>query len=60
MQQLLTYMVNDTKTISRALDMILISKNLERIADLSTNIAEEVFFIYKARTIKHHVADEIF
>jgi phosphate transport system protein len=54
-RELLTYMMDDTKTISRAIDLMLISKNLERIADLSTNIAEEVIFIYKARTIKHNL-----
>jgi phosphate transport system protein len=37
-----------------ALTVVLIGKNLERIADLSTNIAEEVIFIVQARTIKHH------
>ena len=54
-RELLTYMISDAKTISRALNLILISKNLERIADLSTNIAEEVIFIYKAKIIKHHI-----
>jgi phosphate transport system protein len=52
---LLTYMIGDTQTIPRSLDLILVSKNLERIADLATNIAEEVIFIYKAKTIKHHI-----
>lgn len=56
-RELLTYMMDDTKNISRAIDVMLVSKNLERIADLTTNIAEEVIFIYDARTIKHH-ADE--
>ena len=55
-RELLTYMMNDSQTIARALDLILISKNLERIADLSTNIAEEVIFIYRAKMIKHHKA----
>lgn len=54
-QELMTYMVSNTKTIVRALNLLLISKNLERIADLSTNIAEEVIFIYKAQIIKHHI-----
>jgi phosphate transport system protein len=53
--ELYAYMVNDSENILRSLHLILISKNLERIADLSTNIAEEVIFIYKAQTIKHHV-----
>lgn len=39
------------------MDLALISKNLERIADLSTNIGEEVIFIVEARTIKHHYDD---
>ena len=54
-RELLTLMINNKKTISRSIDLMLVSKNLERIADLSTNIAEEVIFIYKARMIKHHL-----
>jgi phosphate transport system protein len=42
------------ESVSRALTLVLISKNIERIADLSTNIAEEVIFIVQAKTIKHH------
>ncbi len=52
-RELLTYMLSNNKTITRALDLILVSRNLERIADLSTNISEEVIFIYKAQMIKH-------
>lgn len=59
-RELVTYMVEDVKTISRALSLIIISKNLERIADLSTNIAEEVIFIYKAHTIKHRIEESNF
>jgi len=56
-RELLTYMLSDPKTIARALHLIIISKNLERIADLATNISEEVIFIYKAQNIKHHLGD---
>lgn len=56
-RELLTYMMEDHKNISRAMDLALISKNLERIADISTNIGEEVIFIVEARTIKHHYDD---
>jgi len=52
-RELLTYMLSDNRNIVRALDLILVSRNLERIADLFTNIAEELIFIYQARTIKH-------
>jgi len=55
LRELITYMISDSKNISRALSLILISKNLERIADLSTNIAEEVVFMVEARSIKHHL-----
>ncbi len=56
-RELITYMMQDHKNISRALDLTLISKNLERIADLSTNISEEVIFFVEARTIKHKHLD---
>lgn len=52
---LLTHMMENPKTISQGMDLIIISKNLERIGDLATNIAEDVVFIYQAKTIKHHI-----
>jgi len=55
LRELITYMIGDSKNIARALSLIIISKNLERIADLSTNIAEEVVFMVEARSIKHHL-----
>ena len=56
-RELITFMIEDTSTITRAMDLILVARNLERVADLATNIAEEVVFIAEARIIKHH-ADE--
>ena len=53
-RELITYMMSDPSTIDRALQLILIARNLERVADLSTNIAEDVVFIAKAEVIKHH------
>lgn len=53
LRELITYMANAPDAISRALSLILVSRNLERIADLSTNIGEEVVFMVEARTIKH-------
>jgi phosphate transport system protein len=47
-------MKGDQKHIDTGLDLIRISRNLERVADLSTNIAEEVIFIAQARVVKHH------
>ena len=59
-RELIPFMVEDPKTISRALELILVARNLERVADLATNIAEEVVFIAEARIIKHHAEDADF
>ena len=56
-RELLSYMIEDPSTITRAMELILVARNLERVADLATNVAEEVVFIAEARIIKHH-ADE--
>ena len=62
---LVTHMLEDPKRIGGALELLLVSQNLERVADLSTNIAEDVVFLVEGRTIKHgaeghrgHLADE--
>ena len=54
-RELLSFMLEDPATITRAMDLILVARNLERVADLATNVAEEVVFIAEARIIKHHV-----
>lgn len=51
---LVTHMLEDPRRISPALELLLVSQNVERIADLSTNIAEDVVFLVEGRTIKHH------
>jgi len=56
-RELLSFMMEDPTTITRAMDLILVARNLERVADLATNIAEEVVFIAEARIIKHHVEE---
>ncbi len=53
-RELITYMISDPSTIERALHLIKIAQNLERIADLATNICEDVIFIVKGKIIKHH------
>lgn len=57
-RELLTYMMEDPKSITRAVDLILVSRNLERIADHATNISEDVIFIEEGKNIKHHIQDE--
>jgi len=53
-RELITFMIEDPHTITRAMELILVARNLERVADLATNVAEEVVFIAEARVIKHH------
>ncbi len=54
MRELLTYMIADPSTIDRSLYLILIGRDLERIADLATNIAEDSFYIASGKILKHH------
>jgi len=52
-RELLTYMMADPGTIPRALALILISRNLERVGDHATNIAEEVIYSAQGRYVRH-------
>jgi phosphate transport system protein len=56
-RELLTYMLQDPTTIEPALDLILVSRHLERIGDHATNVAEDVIFIVSARDVRHHARD---
>ena len=50
---LLTYMLDDPSTVEPALDLILVSRHLERIGDHATNIAEDVIFMVSALDVRH-------
>jgi phosphate transport system protein len=50
---LLTHMMEDPRRITAGMDLLLISGNLERIADLATNVCEEVIFLVRGRSVKH-------
>jgi len=56
-RELLTYMLQDPSTIEPALDLILVSRHLERIGDHATNIAEDVIFIVSAKDVRHHAGE---
>jgi len=57
LRELITFMSSDPSTIERSLHLLRISNNLERIADLSTNICEDIIFMTKGKIIKHHKGD---
>src|SRR5271165_2062348 len=52
-RELSSYMVERPSTITRCLNLMVISKSLERIADHAANVAEEVVYLYEARDIRH-------
>jgi phosphate transport system protein len=54
-RELSSYMVEKPSTISRCLNLMVVSKSLERIADHATNVAEEVVYLYEARDIRHSI-----
>ncbi len=55
--ELLTFMIEDPQNISRAIDLILIARFIERIADQATNISEEVVYLVEAEPIRHRHED---
>ncbi len=57
-RELITYMLSDPKNINRAIKLILIGRYLERIADLATNIAEDVYYILEGKDIRHHIEEK--
>ncbi|KRT72369.1 MAG: transcriptional repressor for high-affinity phosphate uptake [Deltaproteobacteria bacterium CSP1-8] len=52
-RELLTFMMADASTIPRSMDLILVSRHLERVADHATNICEDVIFMVKGKDIRH-------
>ena len=53
LRELVTYMLGNQRIIEPAVDLILISRHLERVGDHATNIAEDVIFIVEARDVRH-------
>src|SRR6185312_8099913 len=51
---LLTHMLADAKTITPSLELLLVGRNLERVADLATNIGEDAVYLAEGKQIKHH------
>jgi len=57
--ELIRRMIADPDQVERSMTLVLVGRNLERIADLATNVAEEVVFIAEARIIKHHTDEGV-
>ncbi len=55
---LLTYMMGDPRTIAPSLELLLVSRNLERVADLATNIGEDAVYLAEGKQIRHRYDEE--
>ena len=55
-QDLLTYMLNNPDLVAPALDLVLISRHLERVGDHATNIAEDIIFLVEGRDVRHQTS----
>ncbi|MBP3981735.1 MULTISPECIES: phosphate signaling complex protein PhoU [unclassified Acidovorax] len=58
-RKLITYMVEDPRTISASLDLLFLAKAIERIGDHSKNVAELVIYLVKGKDVRHTTLDEI-
>ena len=56
-RSLLTHMMESTRNITPSLELLLVSRNLERVADLATNIGEDAVYLAEGKQIKHHFED---
>ena len=58
-RQLITYMMEDARTISASLDLLFVAKAIERIGDHAKNVAELIIYIVKGADVRHLPLDEI-
>ena len=56
-RELLTYMMENSAVVFPAFELVLVAKNLERIGDHATNIAEDVIYIVVGRDVRHPALD---
>jgi phosphate transport system protein len=58
-RELLSYMMEDSSVIFQSFELIMVAKNLERVADHSTNVAEDVIYMVAGHDVRHAAADAL-
>ena len=59
LRKLITYMMEDPRTISSAIDLVFVAKAIERVGDHAKNLAEQVIYIVKGTDVRHATAEQI-
>jgi phosphate transport system protein len=59
LRKLMTYMMEDPRTISPSLDLLFLAKSIERVGDHAKNIAEQIIFIVKGEDVRHTPVDKV-
>jgi phosphate transport system protein len=59
LRKLITYMMEDARTISPSLDLLFLAKSIERVGDHAKNIAEQIIFIVKGEDVRHTPVDKV-
>jgi phosphate transport system protein len=59
LRKLITYMMEDPRTISPGLDLLFLAKSIERVGDHAKNIAEQIIFVVKGEDVRHKPMDSV-
>ena len=59
MRKLITYMMEDPRTISSAIDLVFVAKAIERVGDHAKNLAEQIIYIVKGTDVRHNAVDTV-
>jgi phosphate transport system protein len=59
LRKLITYMMEDPRTISPSLDLLFLAKSIERVGDHAKNIAEQIIFVVKGEDVRHSPMDKL-
>jgi phosphate transport system protein len=59
LRKLITYMMEDPRTISSAIDLVFVAKAIERVGDHAKNLAEQIIYIVKGTDVRHNAVDMV-